>query len=110
MYALKVSLAGIQDFGRCSNLAGFPLGGADCNICASLQQEDVSVQLEALDILGDLLSRFGGESASVGCAIDQHAAKFRRKTSSFCLAATTSLSRIDDGSSRGRVSFQSCSH
>ena len=25
-----------------------------------LQQEDVSVQLEALDILGDLLSRFGG--------------------------------------------------
>lgn len=24
------------------------------------QQEDVSVQLEALDILGDLLSRFGG--------------------------------------------------
>ena len=27
-----------------------------------LQQEDVSVQLEALDILGDLLSRFGGET------------------------------------------------
>jgi len=26
----------------------------------TLQQEDVSVQLEALDILGDLLSRFGG--------------------------------------------------
>ena len=26
----------------------------------SSQQEDVSVQLEALDILGDLLSRFGG--------------------------------------------------
>lgn len=26
-----------------------------------LQQEDVSVQLEALDILGDLLSRFGGK-------------------------------------------------
>lgn len=25
-----------------------------------LQQEDVSVQLEALDILADLLSRFGG--------------------------------------------------
>ena len=27
---------------------------------AIAQQEDVSVQLEALDILGDLLSRFGG--------------------------------------------------
>ena len=26
-----------------------------------LQQEDMSVQLEALDILGDLLSRFGGK-------------------------------------------------
>jgi len=26
-----------------------------------LQQEDVSVQLEALDILSDLLSRFGGK-------------------------------------------------
>ena len=25
------------------------------------QQEDVSVQLEALDILADLLSRFGGK-------------------------------------------------
>ena len=29
------------------------------------QQEDVSVQLEALDILGDLLSRFGGQFANL---------------------------------------------
>jgi cullin-associated NEDD8-dissociated protein 1 len=29
-------------------------------MCFSLKQEDVSVQLEALDILADLLSRFGG--------------------------------------------------
>lgn len=28
--------------------------------CVTLKQEDVSVQLEALDILADLLSRFGG--------------------------------------------------
>ena len=31
------------------------------NTDSVLQQSDVSVQLEALDILGDLLSRFGGE-------------------------------------------------
>ena len=30
----------------------------------SFQQEDVSVQLEALDILGDLLSRFGGKGCT----------------------------------------------
>lgn len=30
------------------------------NNCINFQQEDVSVQLEALDILADLLSRFGG--------------------------------------------------
>ena len=30
------------------------------NYNITLQQEDVSVQLEALDILADLLSRFGG--------------------------------------------------
>ncbi len=42
------------------------LGATKCSassltdVCLYLQQEDVSVQLEALDILGDLLSRFGG--------------------------------------------------
>ena len=31
----------------------------------SNKKEDMSVQLEALDILGDLLSRFGGEFAGL---------------------------------------------
>ena len=31
-------------------------------LCFCLQSTDVSVQLEALDILGDLLSRFGGNN------------------------------------------------
>ena len=35
------------------------------------QQEDVSVQLEALDILGDLLSRFGGLLVSFHSSIKQ---------------------------------------
>lgn len=30
-------------------------------VIRSFQQEDVSVQLEALDILGDLLTRYGGK-------------------------------------------------
>ena len=35
------------------------------------QQDDVSVQLEALDILGDLLSRFGGLLISFHPSIQQ---------------------------------------
>ena len=35
------------------------------------QQEDVSVQLEALDILGDLLSRFGGLLITFHSSIQQ---------------------------------------
>jgi hypothetical protein len=39
-----------------------------CSVwCLFLQQEDVSVQLEALDILGDLLSRFGGNHCYSWC-------------------------------------------
>lgn len=49
----------------CPNYAGTWLLGlkVDCFLASKsgpFQQEDVSVQLEALDILGDLLSRFGG--------------------------------------------------
>lgn len=46
--------------------------GNHCKLCIFVwQQEDVSVQLEALDILGDLLSRFGGKWSAKNFEIDR---------------------------------------
>lgn len=61
------------------------------------QQEDVSVQLEALDILGDLLSRFGGKWSAKNFEIDRtykhiRSLKFHRNKSkhiNICIKTTS---------------------